>query len=346
MSETNDTDQLRKRIEQLEADLIAQEHRPTHIVYRFIRQRTLYANEPDKRTAVYWSLISGLLFSSTSIAVGSSLLAVLLAITTATLTYDQVIAMREANRIALGEFSQRLLLNARIVDAHTNDNELLRFQVLLSNSGVEPVYFDMVTAEFFIKALTTEKLVSGIHTKGYHFVQSLKPSGECIVQPKSFEVVEFFVKWSDFESTAFDSGKSDTALSALKDVLYPNEYPPYIAQLELKPSEGIAMSALVTMSASALDGSKISGLSAVVFHNDNASVGDENGKVFEAVGASIWPVGPVSLKPDGALNQYANVRSEYMKAFEFSNIHLSMEKSFKELEYLRTSQSEKMDTSN
>jgi hypothetical protein len=170
------------RADAIETQLIEQEHRLPHILYRFVYRKSLYPNKTSQQTATGKAVIWGIVFSPATIAVGGGIAALI----TAWLMYQQTLILRQAvdptNRVQV-KVDQIALIK----------NDGLQLTVAFSNAGNLPVYLEDLHCVLLyrMRHANIDGTLNETSQQSMYYKSTLLPIDNRVVAPKSFGVVRY-----------------------------------------------------------------------------------------------------------------------------------------------------------
>jgi hypothetical protein len=170
------------RADEIETQLIEQEHRLPHILYRFFYRKSLYPNKKSQQTATGKAVIWGIVFSPATIAVGGGIAALI----TAWLMYQQTSIMRQT-----ADPTNRVQVKVDQIALVKNDG--LQLTVAFSNAGNFPVYLEDLHCVLLyrMRHANVDGTLNEASQQSMYYKSTLLPIDNRVVAPKSFDVVRY-----------------------------------------------------------------------------------------------------------------------------------------------------------
>jgi hypothetical protein len=174
------------RLDDLEIQLIEQEHRLTHIFYRWFFSKELYPASQRHQSAARKAIVWGFLFSPASVAIGTGLIALVSACVTAWLLYRQTEIMYQS----VDPITQVTL---RVGNIGVVRGSGLEMAVAFSNAGNHPVYVEDMPCIVLRKLRLAKEDGSLDEESGRsdYYDSTLVPVGNRVVSPRSIAVVRY-----------------------------------------------------------------------------------------------------------------------------------------------------------
>lgn len=170
------------RADEIETQLIEQEHRLPHILCRFVFRKSLYPNKEPQQTATGKAIIWGIVFSPATLAVGGGIAALV----SAWLMYQQTSIMRQTV-----DPTNRVLVKVDQIALVKHDG--LQLTIAFSNAGNLPLYLEDLHGVLLyrLRLANVDGTLNEATQESMYYKSTMLPIDNRVVAPKSFGVVRY-----------------------------------------------------------------------------------------------------------------------------------------------------------